>query len=71
MSLTAGIIKNSERIEEMINWINITVSESEFIESYSLADIETNHMYDVALILLQDALLQKKNIGVHFNESLL
>ena len=71
MSLTAGITKNSERIKEMINWINITVSESEFIESYSLADIETNHMYDVALILLQDALLQKKNIGVHFNESLL
>jgi L-aspartate oxidase len=70
LSLTAGIIKNSARLADMIAWINRTVSESEVIESYDLSDIETNHMYDIALLLLEDAISQKKNIGVHFNESI-
>jgi L-aspartate oxidase len=66
----AGIIKNTQELKDTIKWVNETLAHSKPLVKYSLADIETNHMYEIGLILLEDALLQKKNIGVHFNEDL-
>lgn len=66
----AGIIKNTQELKDTIKWVIETSAHSKPLSKYSLADIETNHMYEIGLILLEDALLQKKNIGVHFNEDL-
>ena len=70
LSDTAGIVKNTQRLKETIDWINNVVMKAKNLEEYLLADIETNHMYNTALALLEDALSQKKNIGVHYNNEL-
>ena len=70
MSENAAIIKRTENMHDMADWIVTELSNSPILAQYTLADIETNHMYYIALWLLQDALEQKQNIGVHFNESL-
>jgi L-aspartate oxidase len=70
LSDTAGIVKNTQHLKETTGWINNVVLNARQLDEYNLADIETNHMYDIALVLLEDALSQKKNIGVHFNNEL-
>ena len=70
MSENAAIIKRTDNMHAMVDWITTTLSNSPILSDYTLSDIETNHMYYIALWLLQDALDQKQNIGVHFNESL-
>ena len=69
MSDTAGIIKNSQQLKETISWVKEKIQNGIELDSYSMSEIETNHMYDTSLALLEDALAQNQNIGVHFNEA--
>lgn len=69
MSDTAGIIKNSQQLKETISWVKEKIQNGIELDSYTMSEIEINHMYDTALALLEDALAQKQNIGVHFNEA--
>jgi L-aspartate oxidase len=70
MSENAAIIKRTENMQDMVEWINTQLRDSQTLDAFTLADIETNHMYYVSLWLLKDALDQKQNIGVHYNENL-
>ncbi len=70
MSDAAGVIRSTIIMKETLQWLQEQLSSSSIIPSPTMTDIETNNLYQLAQLILEDALNQTENKGVHFNKDL-
>ncbi|MFM6954500.1 MAG: L-aspartate oxidase [Sphingobacteriaceae bacterium] len=70
MSATAGVIKHTAELQQSLHWVKMHLEKAPLLTNYTLTDVETYHLYEVAILVLQDALAQKVNKGVYFNTTL-
>ncbi len=70
MSKYAGIVKTNEGLRKALDQLNEIKNSSILDDNFDLNDFESNCILEAALILIQDALLQKANKGVFYNADL-
>ena len=67
MSNYAGVVKTKEGLEKALSELNKIKNSRILSDIFVLSDFETNCILEVAILLIKDALLQTKNIGVFYN----
>ena len=70
MSENAFVSKRSSKLKQAIKSLLEFYEHAEQLNNFNIAEFENNVLYEVGLYVLEDALKQPKNIGVHFNEEL-
>jgi L-aspartate oxidase len=69
MTEHVGIIKNKNGLIEAYNSLTSNYQNAPLVKNIQMKDVENEMMYNVAILLVKDALNQKKNSGVYYNEN--
>jgi aspartate oxidase len=70
MTAHVGIVKKSEDLIEAYQYLTSAYQDAVYVDNNKIEDIETDIMYRVGIMMIKDALDQKKNTGVFYNSSL-
>lgn len=70
LSKYAGVIKSTQGLHEALENFQVIEKTSVDINDFNLVDFENNILFYVGQYLIQDAIAQKENVGVFFNQDL-
>ncbi|NBO50062.1 MAG: FAD-binding protein [Chitinophagia bacterium] len=70
MTAHVGIVKKSEDLIEAYQYLTSAYQDAVYVDNNKIEDFETDIMYRVGIMMIKDALDQKKNTGVFYNSSL-